>query len=147
MAIKAKSDALVRTLVACFLLVCPAFAGPFIKVAIDSSGDAWGVLARSYRAYLRDTPGVLVVSAAQSPDVLLEIVCVVMKNEGGADTGYAWAYVGVEPTTKAEVYGPGVIVCGPSSRNVAEAVSSNVQGIERELLVPMLNARSPGGSQ
>jgi len=29
----------------------------------DASGDAGGLLARSYRAYLRDTPGVLVVSA------------------------------------------------------------------------------------
>jgi hypothetical protein len=140
-------EPMVRTVAACLLLVCPAFAGPVIKVAIDSSGDAGGVLARSYRAYLRDTPGVLVVSAAQSPDVLLEIVCTATKTEGGMNTGYAWAYVGVEPTTKAEFYGPGVIVCGPSSRSIAEAVSSNVQDIEREIIVPMLNVRSPGGSQ
>jgi hypothetical protein len=46
-----------RTVAACLLLVCQAFAGPVIRVAIDSSGDAGGVLTRTYRAYLRDTPG------------------------------------------------------------------------------------------
>src|SRR5215813_6525429 len=92
---------------------------------------------------LRSTPGVLVVFAAQRPYLLLEVECLSSQSQSGIHTGYAWAWAIVNPDNKAEIFGPGVAICGPTTRNIAEAASANVLTMEHDLFVPLLeNAKS-----
>jgi hypothetical protein len=129
---------MVRTLVAWFLLAAPVLAAPVIRVCIQVDGEGAGLIVQAYRASLRSTPGVVVVSAAHLPYMLLELVCCSVQHQGGIHTGYAWAYSIVDPGNKAEMMGPGVVVSGPTTGDIVEAVSNNVLFLEKNFFVPTL---------
>jgi hypothetical protein len=66
---------------------------------------------QAYRACLRNTPGVVVVSSGQPADALIQITSIIATIQA-QEFGYVWAMVVIDPTTRAELDGPEVVSTG-----------------------------------
>jgi hypothetical protein len=62
--------------------VCHAFAGPNVRVDVDAQGDGARLITQAYRACLRNTPSVVVVSSGQPADALIQITSIIATIQG-----------------------------------------------------------------
>ena len=130
-----------RLLIALVSCVCHAFGGPNVRVDVDAQGDGALLIMRAYRACLRNTPGVVVVSAGQPADALLQITSFIATIQG-QEFGYVWAMVVIDPTTRAELDGPEVVSTGLTYQQVLRATENMVLNIDRDVFASLRNQTS-----
>jgi hypothetical protein len=88
------------------LLACAshALAGPNVRVSIDAQGEGSGLILQAYTACLRNTPGVQVVPLGRPADAQVEIMSAAVRDQAGAEIGYAWAIGTVDPRVSTVMF-------------------------------------------
>jgi len=127
-----------RLLIALVSCVCHAFGGPNVRVDVDAQGDGALLIMRAYRACLRNTPGVVVVSSGQPADALIQITSIIATIQA-QEFGYVWAMVVIDPTTRAELDGPEVVSTGLTYHQVLRATENMVLNIDRDIFASLRN--------
>ena len=127
-----------RLLIALVSCVCHAFGGPNVRVDVDAQGDGALLIAQAYRACLRNTPGVIVVSSGQPADALIQITSIVATIRA-QEFGYVWAMVVIDPTTRAELDGPEVVSTGLTYQQILRATENMVLSIDRDIFASLRN--------
>jgi hypothetical protein len=125
-----------RLLIVLVSCVCHAFAGPNVQVDVDAQGDGARLITRAYRACLRNTPGVVVVSSGQPADALIQITSIIATIQG-QQLGYVWAMVVIDPTTRAELDGPEVVSTGLTYEQIFRATHEMVLNIDRDVFASL----------
>jgi len=122
------------------LLACAshALAGPNVRVSIDTQGEGSGLILQAYTACLRNTPGVQVVPLGRPADAQVEIMSAAVRNQAGAEIGYAWAIGTVDPVTKVLLDGPEIEI-GGSNQDILQQAASSVQSINRNVFMSLRN--------
>jgi hypothetical protein len=118
--------------------VCQAFAGPNVQVDVDAQGDGARLIMKAYRACLRNTPGVVVVSSGQPADALIQVTSIIATIQG-QELGYVWAMVVIDPTTRAELDGPEVVSTGLTYEQIFRATEQMVLNIDRDVFAHLRN--------
>ena len=118
--------------------VCQAFAGPNVQVDVDAQGDGARLIMKAYRACLRNTPGVVVVSSGQPADALIQVTSIIATIQG-QELGYVWAMVVIDPTTRAELDGPEVVSTGLTYEQIFRATEQMVLNIDRDVFASLRN--------
>jgi len=127
-----------RLLIALVSCVCHAFGGPNVRVDVDAQGDGALLIMQAYRACLRNTPGVVVVSSGQPADALIQITSIIATIQA-QEFGYVWAMVVIDPTTRAELDGPEVVSTGLTYQQILRATENMVLSIDRDIFASLRN--------
>ena len=127
-----------RLLIALVSCVCHAFGGPNVRVDVDAQGDGALLIMQAYRACLRNTPGVVVVSSGQPADALIQITSIIATIQA-QEFGYVWAMVVIDPTTRAELDGPEVVSTGLTYQQIRRATEQMVLNIDRDVFACLRN--------
>jgi hypothetical protein len=127
-----------RLLIILVSCVCHAFAGPNVRVDVDAQGDGARLITQAYRACLRNTPSVVVVSSGQPADALIQITSIIATIQG-QEFGYVWAMVVIDPTTRAELDGPEVVSTGLTYQQILRATEQMVLNIDRDVFASLRN--------
>jgi len=127
-----------RLLIALVSCVCHAFGGPNVRVDVDAQGDGALLIMQAYRACLRNTPGVVVVSSGQPADALIQITSIIATIQA-QEFGYVWAMVVIDPTTRAELDGPEVVSTGLTYQQILRATEQMVLNIDRDVFASLRN--------
>jgi hypothetical protein len=125
-------------LVALVSYVCHAFGGPNVRVDVDAQGDGALLIMQAYRACLRNTPGVVVVSSGQPADALIQVTSIIATIQA-QEFGYVWAMVVIDPTTRAELDGPEVVSTGRTYQQILRATEQMVLNIDRDVFASLRN--------
>ena len=127
-----------RLLIALVSCVCHAFGGPNVRVDVDAQGDGALLIMQAYRACLRNTPGVVVVSSGQRADAVIQITSIIATIQA-QQFGYVWAMVVIDPTTRAELDGPEVVSTGLTYEQIFRATEQMVLNIDRDVFAHLRN--------
>ena len=127
-----------RLLIVLASCVCHAFAGPNARVDVEAQGDGACLITQAYRACLRNTPGVIVVSSGQPADALIQITSIIATIQA-QEFGYVWAMVVIDPTTRAELDGPEVVSTGLTYQQIRRATEQMVLNIDRDVFASLRN--------
>jgi hypothetical protein len=128
-----------RLLIVLVSCVCHAFGGPNVRVDVDAQGDGALLIMQAYRACLRNTPGVVVVSSGQPADALIQVTSIIATIQA-QEFGYVWAMVVIDPTTRAELDAPEVVSTGLTYQQILRATEQMVRNIDRDVFASLRNS-------
>jgi len=131
---------LILVLLAC---VSPVLAGPTVRVSVDATGDAAGLLVQAYRAALRGTPGVLVVALEQAANAMIQMASVTAQ-AGSTKVGYAWGLVVLDPNSRTVLMGPEVLTSGRTYQDILQAASGGVVDLDQKVFSPLRQRENTG---